>query len=439
MDPRYNPEMSFLKRLRESSQKKAKIKQWSQELYSESSAARLYVLREMLSSGYPEISELLVIALADPNLEVMTTAARALVDHQMLQTDGFRRGVEKLKFQLKHSPIRFRRQAIAKAFGYDLLQAEGMEVLIAALLDPDSEVRKEAVWSLGSIRHPDTVEPLCTVLRHDTDQEVRVAAANALGRIENPSANEILLHAGQTDPDPSVRTFANEAYARIQLQTGKAGTPEAPASQFLTALKDGRTGFRLEAIRALSQLKVPEAIEPLVDLLMDSTVKQYACGALDATNKNWREIPYVQNKITEWHEQLKEADNNIRVAALHALRLIGTVRPDSVVPLLLCEAWDVRVAASMALDETHKNWKQLDCTHQFIINASATLSNSQASFGQRSAAVDALHWIGSPEVVPALRSVADDANQYLAGKAKDALKEMNIWVLLRPEPPQRVR
>ncbi len=67
-----------------------------------------------------------------------------------------------------------------------------MEPLVKALRDKESEVRAEAVSSLGKINDPRAVEKLIPALQ-DEKEEVRRTAAIALGKFKDPRAVERLI------------------------------------------------------------------------------------------------------------------------------------------------------------------------------------------------------------------------------------------------------
>jgi HEAT repeat protein len=88
------------------------------------------------------------------------------------------------------------------------------------LADPDPALRRTAAEQLGQIGHPAGVNPLLAALR-DPDEDVRWWSAWALGRMGPPAEKALqrLLH----DPDPRVRHWATEALNKIK------GIPFDPA------------------------------------------------------------------------------------------------------------------------------------------------------------------------------------------------------------------
>ncbi len=96
--------------------------------------------------------------------------------------------------------------------------------LEAHLLDPDHEVRRQAVLALGRIGRPETVPPLVAVLAGDEAGAVRASAAFALGIVEDPLPGDAAaaLGAALEDPSDRVREKAIEALGR----RGGAGAAE---------------------------------------------------------------------------------------------------------------------------------------------------------------------------------------------------------------------
>jgi HEAT repeat protein len=95
-----------------------------------------------------------------------------------------------------------------------------VEPLVAALADPNSNVRYRAAEALGRIGDAAAVEPLGEILR-DPCQAVRVRAVESLGAIQTPSVVPALIEA-MKDENHAVRTCARIALSRV-------GAPAVPA------------------------------------------------------------------------------------------------------------------------------------------------------------------------------------------------------------------
>ncbi|MBN1956446.1 MAG: HEAT repeat domain-containing protein [Anaerolineae bacterium] len=122
-----------------------------------------------------------------------------------------------------------------------LAAAGSVPPLVAALEDPDADVRACAVVGLAELRPPEAVLPLTALL---------------------------------SDPSAYVARLAADALARF-------GRPAAAA--LIAALQDGDVAARAGAARALSSIQPPEAIPALCAALDDPSaiVTHYAQEALE--------------------------------------------------------------------------------------------------------------------------------------------------------------
>ena len=87
--------------------------------------------------------------------------------------------------------------------------------IIAGLSDPDGNVRRLAASALGKLGSPDGVEPLLTLLAHETGPQVRQYAIIALGRIGDIRARPLLTRIAE---DPAEREY-NCTAAQKALQS----------------------------------------------------------------------------------------------------------------------------------------------------------------------------------------------------------------------------
>jgi hypothetical protein len=116
--------------------------------------------------------------------------------------------------------------------------------LIAALKDPDREVRRNAVHALTGFDSSRIVEPMIAVLK-DEDVELRKRAAIALARHGDERAVPALIGALK-DADPAVRAYAAQALGAV----GDARAVDA----LTAALKDENVAVRRTAIRSLGAI-----------------------------------------------------------------------------------------------------------------------------------------------------------------------------------------
>jgi HEAT repeat protein/beta-lactamase regulating signal transducer with metallopeptidase domain len=187
--------------------------------------------------------------------------------------------------------------------------------LIAALRDPDVEVRRVAVQSLSNFEDPRAVPGLVGALK-DTDTEVRMYAAVALGNLGDERALPGLL-AALKDSNSEVRQHALSALQSM---------PKVPDEAILTALSDSDTDVRQQAISL--------AVSRMSDHDDDDNVKA------------------DPRYITAFGRLLTDADADIRHEAAHGLGSAGLSEPPAV--LLAAskdKSADVRQAVAEALGQ----------------------------------------------------------------------------------------
>jgi HEAT repeat protein len=167
--------------------------------------------------------------------------------------------------------------------------AHAVEPLIAALRDPDWHVRERAAGALEQIGDARAVEPLIAALR-DPDADVRESAADALGEIGAPAVEPLI--AALRDPDAEVRGSA--AYA-----LGKIGDVRA-VEPLIAALRDPDADMRERAADALGKIKDAHAVELLIAALRDPD-KDVRWGAADALGKigDARALPELERIARE--------------------------------------------------------------------------------------------------------------------------------------------
>ena len=106
------------------------------------------------------------------------------------------------------------RRALAQALGQIGDPTTAVE-LVPMLDDADADVRRAAAHALGQIGSPGTAVPLAEALaRPDQPLLVRRSLAAALASAAHPDAQPVLL-AALADPDPQVRGYAAEALGHI--------------------------------------------------------------------------------------------------------------------------------------------------------------------------------------------------------------------------------
>ena len=189
---------------------------------------------------------------------------------------------ERLIALLKNGDANGRRNAAYALEGIGGKRA--VDPLIAALKDPDTEVREAVPVPLamtGLIDHP----PAKPEPTSEKDRCAQITAWRAR-QTEDPRVTDALLAVAK-DPDPGVR----ETVA-IALQIAK--DPRAIDS-LLADLKDPADGVRSMAARSLGDFDDPRIIDPLLDALSDSYqgTRTYASESIGARQKTMGDAPFV--------------------------------------------------------------------------------------------------------------------------------------------------
>ena len=164
------------------------------------------------------------------------------------------------------------RRLAAEALGV-LRAATGAAALArAAAGDPDDDVRRKAVESLGSIGTEEAGESLLSMVE---DSELQRAVVRALGRMAFPPATLALVAVYDGDPDGDLARDALEGLARI-------GAPEARGT-FYHELSSRDARRREYAAAGLGRLDDPTLVDGLIrDFLReeDARVQLAFCFAL---------------------------------------------------------------------------------------------------------------------------------------------------------------
>ena len=241
--------------------------------------------------------------------------------------------------------------------------------LVAALDDPDSEVRNAAAHALGEMQDTAAVLALMRALTEDRDAEVRATAAYSLGQLESRRAVPALGQALSRDPAAEVRNRAAWALGQIEDATAvdalvaglgdddaevrnrvawALGQIESPAAVpgLVGALRDPVPGVRERAAWALGQIESPDAIDGLMGALGDESadVRRYVLWALYQI-----EDPRAR---PAFERALADPDPRVRV---YAVRGIGDLELSQAPQALLDAASDenaeVRKYVAWALGE----------------------------------------------------------------------------------------
>lgn len=161
-----------------------------------------------------------------------------------------------------------RRYVAAWALG-EIASPEGIPALLAALDDPNQDVRRYATRALIKINRP-AVGPLLAHLR-GAGGESAAGAIRALGDIADPAALDVLL-----------TQVAGEQRAEAFLALGKLRDPRAEAT-LIKGLADGDDRARMHAAMALGPLGGPQAAKALKRSLDDEVhvVREWSARSLE--------------------------------------------------------------------------------------------------------------------------------------------------------------
>ncbi|GMV50346.1 MAG: hypothetical protein NBKEAIPA_00336 [Nitrospirae bacterium] len=192
-----------------------------------------------------------------------------------------------------------------------------MMALATCLTDPALHVQEAASAVLATLADSRVFVPLVEALG-SRDWIVRMHAAKGLGRIGDPSAVSALMPLLQ-DKVKAVREEAAAALAAL-------GT--AAVAALIDALQHEEWLVRLHAIEALGKLKSPEAVEPLLRTLFndrDSAVREDVVRALGAIG-DARAVDYLVLIMKE---------PSLRLYAVEALGHIGDPRAVPILRLIV--------------------------------------------------------------------------------------------------------
>jgi len=178
-----------------------------------------------------------------------------------------------------------------------------VDALMGVAKDPNVEVRRAAIRSLGQHQHKAALPTLRDALR-DSDAEVRAAALEALSEMEDAASADAIV-ALLKDPNKEVRARAVEALTNLELTSPPPGLRDA--------LRDPDAEVRHRAAHAVGHFEDPTAVPALRAMLDDpnAEVREAAVEALASI----RNEPAIQALIVA----LKAKDPKVRQAAADAL------------------------------------------------------------------------------------------------------------------------
>lgn len=166
------------------------------------------------------------------------------------------------------------RGSAMRALGHGPAVRATLDALTAGLEDVDAWVRYYACQALGRLGALDSIDALLPLLQ-DPAGQVRVAAIEALAGVSDARAVAALIHAaGASDPDARRAAVLGLGVARSEL-----GLPK-----ILLAIAAPESATRMIALRALAGFDSTLAEQGLVDALSDTdaSVRAVAVGLVGA-------------------------------------------------------------------------------------------------------------------------------------------------------------
>jgi HEAT repeat protein len=334
-----------------------------------------------------------------------------------------------------------------------------VEDLLAALRNPDENVRHGACWVIGRIHNSvlgaalssSALQPLLELLQHDesarvrlqalttlltlTEQgdravlaqpliaalkdehePVRAEAARWLAQFGSPDAPEALRTALNTDESEKVRGRAAYALAYLEpnLETLQSAG-ESGIEALTTAAKDPERSIRLRAIWALGQLRAASAL-PLLTGILESTAsvpeKRKAAEALGQIGDEGA----LDSLIIALQFDTNEG---VRSSAAEALGTLNDRRAlNMLIRALTSDAAPVvRASAAKALE-----WMGDPAAVDALLGALA-----DGSTDVRFRALEALRRLHDARAVEPLRALLVDpqTTRHLRGAAEQALEELD--------------
>jgi HEAT repeat protein len=240
----------------------------------------------------------------------------------------------------------------------DIADDQAAKVLFEATLDEDKFVRRCAVSALVQINLTETIEPLIahlTKMLHNEDSEVRMEAVRTLGDIRHQRAVEVLFEALRDEN----KFVHRQAWSEIMQMEAK-GTIELLVAHLTKMLHNEDSEVRLEAIEVLGRIFV----SPLGNIRHQRAVEVLLEGLHDRDSRvRYRTVMCtrflrpVEPLIAHLTKMLHNEDSEVRIEAVEALGDIGDQRAMKVLlEALRDEDKVVRLHALSALTRIKTNW-----------------------------------------------------------------------------------
>jgi HEAT repeat protein len=272
--------------------------------------------------------------------------------------------------------------------------------LLAALADPDHDLRADLAQALGELGGEQAAAALQTV-RHDAIPAVRVVAVKMLGKMQSSTAAAAALDA-LTDPHPAVR-----AAGALVLGTS---SEEGSRPALFGCLQDPVVDVRMAAAAALGAQPLSCSAQELLELLQG----RHHLGPLVSLTTSHAEDPLRRELWKSIHAQ--------RLAAARALAKQCERQAVPILRQILFEADDLRQLGF----ERHSSWRS--ALESELRHAAASALGSLGGSEAERALLDALEpsVTFEPHFDRALRRTIIDGLKTLgSARAMDALQQ---WI-----------
>ena len=267
--------------------------------------------------------------------------------------------------------------------------------------DFDWEVRREAVYALGSLGAVDQLPALIEEIegpRHREDWEVRIAIVNAMGQFRDERAGPVLTRLIR-DEDERV---AEDSILAVGLIGYRTAYPTL-SSLFRSSFDDD---VREQALQSMALMRAPNARTLFVPLLDSGEDKERELAAEGLARLDYDASDFAARI-------LEEDDANVRLAL--AFGLVGSGQ--SSYTQMLVDALDTRRSsqAEVYLYELGRFEGQ-------IAHIYPHLGNSESDIRERLLRV--LGRIGNPGSRPYIEPLVEDRDTDVAGAAVEALRQL---------------
>jgi HEAT repeat protein len=283
-----------------------------------------------------------------------------------------------------------------------IVDPEAREALLQVVReDPDWEVRREAVYALGSLRATDSLPALIDELegpRHREDREVRVAMVDTLGGFRDQEAGPALTRLIRDEDD----RVAEAAIRSVGLIGYREAFPVL-SNLFRSSNDDD---MREHALQSIALMRDPDSVA-LFESLLDSNEEKYRELAAEGLARlDYDASGFVARIATE-------RDAGVRIAQAFALVASG----DAAHLPLLIDTLDTRryTQAEVYLYELGRFEGRIDLLYPHLRNPDADI---------RERLLRILGRVGNPESRPFIQPLTEDRNSNVASAAVAALRQM---------------